>query len=416
MPEIRGFEVFDRLRLNKVKTPCFIYDMENIGKRIEMIKTAFKGTSYTQYYPLKANPCLDIVRYCIKNGLGVDACSMGDLEIADILNVTPGNISFTGVGLSEIDMRYLYRKKITPNLNSLEEIKRWARIFPGSRIGVRVSTLIHGMEIKDDYSLKMGIFPGEWQRVRDTVLKSNLEIVKLHRHESNHSISHEELLNAFSVTFEGIPIWVWQKVKTINYGGGWGLPYSRKGQIDVEKLIHGIVDLTQRLKTSTPSDALKIEIEPGEFLVGECGYLLTKVVDVRNLNSHKMRDNLQVVVLDSPFPVTSGFREPELLYNVEFGPDDRESKKETVFTIIYGRSNTSMDTINKGIYLPEVKVGNLALVREVGAYVPVLLSYFNQQDIQAEFVLKNGTLVKSRDSLEFKFYYRSTYLKGEDNE
>jgi hypothetical protein len=123
-----------------------------------------------------------------------------------------------------------------------------------------------------------------------------------------------------------------------------------------------------------------------------------------------------VVLLDTPFPVTSGFRKPELLYNVEFDLDDKEKKKETLFTKIYGRSNTSMDTVNKGIYLPAVKVDTLALVHGVGAYVPVLLSYFNQQDIPAEFVFKNDALVKSRDTLKFRFHYQHTYLRGEDNE
>jgi diaminopimelate decarboxylase len=276
--------------------------------------------------------------------------------------------------------------------------------------------MIPGIELKNGYSLKMGIFPGEWPEVREMVRQNNLEIVKLHRHESKNSISHEELLNAFSANYETIPAWVWQNVKTINFGGGWGLPYSRKGQIDVEKLARGIVDITQKLKTNTDSDMLEIEIEPGEFLVGECGYLLTKIVDVRSLKSHKMGDNLQVVVLDTPFPVTSVSREPELLYTVEFDLDNKEREKETVFTIIYGRSNTSMDTVNKGTYLPEVKVGNLALVREVGAYVPVLLSYFNQQDIPAEFVFRNRTFKKSRDRMCFKSHYQHTYLRGGNNE
>lgn len=415
MTGLRGLELFDRRRLREMETPCFIYDIENIGRRIEAIRTAFKGTSYTQYYPVKANPCPDIVRYCIENGLGLDACSMGDLEIADILNVPSENISFTAVGLSEQDMRYLNRKKILPNLSSLEEIKRWARIFPGSPIGIRVSTLVPGMELQGEYSLKMGIFPGDWPKVRDTALKNNLEIVKLHRHESKNSISHKTLLNAFSVTFEGIPRWVWQNVKTINFGGGWGLPYLRKGQINVEKLARGIAGITQKLKASTTLDTLKIEIEPGGFLIGESGYLLTRVIDVRELTSFKGEKNLQVVVLDTPFPITSGFRKPDLLSPVEFDLDNKE-RKEEVFTIIYGRSNTSMDTINKGIYLPEVKVGNIALVLWVGAYVPVLLSYFNEQDIPAEFIIKNGKLVRSRAKLEFKSYYQNIYLKGEENE
>jgi diaminopimelate decarboxylase len=412
----RGFEILDRQWVDKVKTPCFIYNIEDLEKKIETIRAAFKGNSYAQYYPVKTNPCLDIVRYCVNSGLGLDACSMGDLEIADILNVQPENISFTTVGLSEQEMRYLYRKKIVPNLSSLEEIKRWARLFPRSRIGVRVSTLTPGMELQGDYSLKMGVFPGDWPKIRNTVLQNNLGIVKLHRHESKNSISHGELLSDFSSTFKRLPGWVWKNVKTINFGGGWGLPYLREGRMDVEELARGIVDITRKLRTSTASEPLKIEIEPGEFLVGESGFLLTTVLDARKLTSHKIGKNLQVVVLDTPFPITSGFRRPELLSVVEFDQDANEVKKETFFTIIYGRSNTSMDTVNKGAFLPEVKVGDLALVLWVGAYVPILLSYFNEQDIPAEFIVKNGALMKSRDSLEFKCYYENAYLKGGDSE
>ncbi len=408
---LKGFEIFDRQWLNKVETPCFIYNIESIGEKIEMIRTAFKGISFTQYYPIKANPCIDILRCCIKSGLGLDACSMGDLEIADILNLQPENISFTGVGLSEQDMRYLYSKKITPNLGSCEEIKRWAQLFPGAGIGIRVCASMPDINSQGEYSLKMGVFPDDWPKVREVAIRNNLEIVRIHRHESKNSISHEELLEAFSSTFEGIPRWVWKNVKAINFGGGWGLPYLRKGQMDVEKLVQGIVGITQKLEICTASGMLKIEIEPGEFLVGESGYLLTKVIDVRKLTSHKIGKNLQVVILDTPFPVTSVFRKPELLSPVAFDRDGRGKNEAVVFTLIYGRSNTSMDTVNKGAYLPEVNVGDFALIQYVGAYVPILLSYFNEQDIPAEFISQNGEFVKSRDCVKFKFHYENAYIK-----
>jgi len=106
--------------------------MESIGEKIDSIRTAFNGILFNQYYPVKTNPCLDIVRYCVDNGLGIDACSMGDLEVADMLDVPPENISFTGVGLNEHDMRALYKKMIVPNLCSQLEVKRWGRLFPGS--------------------------------------------------------------------------------------------------------------------------------------------------------------------------------------------------------------------------------------------------------------------------------------------
>ena len=404
---------------DKFSTPIFIYDLSSIKKRIEEIKTAFKGVSYTQYYPVKANPNLEIVRHCIENEIGIDVCSLGDMVITNILNVPPNKISFTGNALSENDMRVLHSKNIAPNLCSLEQIKRWAALFPGTRIGIRVSTRIPGTNIQGNYSLKMGVFYEEWPIIRDIVLRNNLEITRLHRHESKNTIIYSELLEDFSSAFTSIPPWVWNNVNAINFGGGWGIPYLREGKLDIEKLASGIIDITRKIEHSFGLNSLKIEIEPGEFLVGESGYLLTTVADVRNFISQEKKENLQVIILDTPFPVTSGSRSPELSSQVVFDFNDTNNLKdleEIVSTIIYGRSNTSMDTIIKGIYTQHVKVGDYALISDVGAYVPVLLSHFNEQDIPAESIFKNGELMKSRNKVEFESHYKKMYLKGEYHE
>lgn len=407
----QGLEWLNREWISAAKTPCFIYHLESIIGRIHRIRRAFASTAYSQYYPVKTNPNLDLVRCCTQNGLGLDACSMGDLEIADMLKVNRENISFTSAVLSDQDMRYLHRKRIIPNLNSAGEIKRWGSLFPGTRVGVRVSTFNSGGESHGGYALKMGVFAHDWPEIQRVVLQHQLQIVKLHRHESQNSISHQELLDAFAVTFSGVPAWVWKNVRSINYGGGWGLPYLRQGQLDVEKLVKGIVNITQKLKTTTALETLKIEIEPGEFLVGESGYILSTVMEVRNVHDHPMGKNLQIITLDTPFPITSGARKAELLSMVKFDLNEQRNKAESVFTLIYGRSNTSMDTINRGISAPVVRVGDHALIFWVGAYVPILLSHFNEQDIPAEFIFQNNEWKKSRDSVKFQFHYKHAYLK-----
>lgn len=403
--------MFNRQWFTGIKTPCFIYDIECLVKRIERIRAAFHGTSYAQYYPLKANPNPGIVSCCLDNGLGIDACSPGDLEIAGIFDLQPGNISFTGIGLSEKDMRSLYERGIVPNLSSTEQVKRWAKLFPCSQIGLRVSILTPGRKQGNHYSLKMGIWPGDWPDVQEIVRSNHLQVIRLHCHESRNSLAAKELVHDFSVAFESIPSWAWENVGAVNFGGGWGLPHLRQGELDVEKLVRGMTEIVRDIEKSFAARKLTIEIEPGEFLVGECGYLLTKVVDVRILTSQPMGKKFQVVILDTPFPATSGSRRPELLYHVGIEPNDEQKGNEALFTIVYGRSNTSMDTINKGMYLPAVNVGNTVLIPGVGAYIPVLLSHFNEQDMPAEFLLKGDRLEKSRDCLKFGDYYRREYRK-----
>ncbi len=416
MIEVNFFNMFNCQTQPPPPTPIFVYDLNRVRNQRETIKNAFAGHPFTQYYPVKTNPCIDILRCCLKNGLGLDACSIGDLDIADILKVPPHCVTFTGVGLNETDMRRLFKQNIIPNLSSPSELLRWGRLFPGSQIGIRVSTLPAHKKLPGEYSLKMGIFPQDWPRVRATVQEYNLKIVKLHRHESANSIDAQQLLSSFSDTFASVPSWTWQYVKTINFGGGWGLPYLRQGELDLKPLIRGIISIARHLNHSAAAETLQIEIEPGEYLVGYSGYLLTTVLDVRTLPAADNGEELQVVILDTPFPITSGFRAPELLYPVDFEPHLNAGTGHRVFSKIYGRSNTSMDTINKGVNTPRIAIGDRAIVKWVGAYVPVLMSYFNQQAIPAEMVLHNGNLLPSGTKPNFKSWYHRTYFRGGENE
>ncbi len=403
-------------QVEELKLPCFVYDLTGIQKRIDEIRELFGKISFKQYYPVKANPCPEIIKLCLENNIGLDACSLGDLIIADLLNVESKNISYTGVALSEKDMQLLFRKNIIPNLCSLEQVKKWASLFPDSCIGIRVSTRIPGANSQGQYSLKMGIFYEEWPELQKIVLNHNLKIIKLHRHESKNSIFHEELLKDFSSTFDSIPEWVWENVNTINFGGGWGLSYSRTGKLNLEKLISGIIGIAKKMENSTTSNPLIIEIEPGEYLIGESGFLLTSVVDVRHTITPITRKKLQVVILDSPFPTTSGSRDQELSNHIQFSPEESNEQVEKILTIVYGRSNSSMDTINKGMRASEVKIGDWALVSEVGAYVPILLSHFNELDIPIEYIMKDTMIKKTGKGIKFESHFKQIYLPGEENE
>lgn len=412
------FEWFGRPLFSNLDAPCFIYDVELIRQKMEGIKAAFLNIPHKQYYPVKTNYNRDIIHFCLNNGLGLDACSMGDLDIAEKLKVPPQDISFTGVALTEEEMRCLNRRHIIPNLGSLAEFNRWGRLYPNSRTGVRVSAGGPEHFHHEQYSLKTGVLPTEWGLLKETAQRYNLQIIKIHRHESKNELSSKQLLSSFAFSFDRLPEWLWKHVTAVNFGGGWGLPYQRDGELNTPELAKGMADITKKIAAKTASRTLTIEFEPGEFLIGESGFLLTRVMEARIIDVKSPPREIQVIILNSPFPITSGFRKPELLSPVELDPAIRNDDGKRFPTIVYGRSNTIMDTINKNIMLPAARVGEWALVQSVGAYAPILLSYFNEQDIPAEYIHNNGSMSISRKCLKFSDFYNRAYTlnEGADDE
>ncbi len=395
-------------QLEEQKTPCFLFELSIIGEKIAAIKDAFGKTSFTQYYPIKTNASPDIIRYCIQNGLGLDTCSMGDLKMAELLDVPTEKISFTGVGISEDEMRFIHQKGIRPNLNSVGEIERWARLFPGTAIGVRVSPPLSSRPSPGDYAVKMGIIPNEWPRVKEIVSQEKLEIIKIHRHEHNGFQPVEQLLDSMELCFNSVPVWAWKYVEKIDFGGGWGYPYLREAYLDIRRLIDGIARIAAQTGKRTGNDGMKIEIEPGEFLVSDCGYILTRAADVKQ-RQYDGHPPIQVVILDTPFPPGSAFRKPEDLYPVIFKSAYNETPEGHFYSIVYGRTNSSMDVVNKGTFLPGIKTGQLGLIAGIGAYVPVIQSYFNEKDLLPEFIIIEGKMVQSKRAMTYESYLKNAY-------
>ncbi|MGH9204682.1 MAG: diaminopimelate decarboxylase family protein, partial [Vicinamibacterales bacterium] len=112
-----------------VGTPCYVYSAAAIRDAYTRLETAFGEYPHAIHYALKANSSLAIVRLLKELGSGIDANSMGEVDIALRCGFAPEQIMFTGVGKSREELsRAIALRLKAINVESPGELERLDRL------------------------------------------------------------------------------------------------------------------------------------------------------------------------------------------------------------------------------------------------------------------------------------------------
>ena len=109
---------------DKFQKPVYVYDVDEIERRLDHIKTCFTENT-TVHYAMKANSHPAILKLVAAKNMGVDVVSAGEINLAVEAGISPQKIVFSGVGksISEINRALdLNIKQI--NVESPSELRR----------------------------------------------------------------------------------------------------------------------------------------------------------------------------------------------------------------------------------------------------------------------------------------------------
>ena len=160
---------------------------------------------------------------------------------------------------------------------------------------------------------------------------------------------------------------VGQPLATVDFGGGLGIPYfDSDPELDVERYGRNVHALVDALEPEWFTDT-RLMVEPGRYLVGECGVYVTRVVDIKESRSKKF------VVVDGGMNhhlAASGNLGQVIKRNFPLAVLNRMSSSDaTTKTDVVGPLCTPLDTLSRGAELPSsVAVGDLIGVFQSGAY------------------------------------------------
>lgn len=397
-------DTWDGVRLHsladRLGTPLYVYSASAIRDRVASLQTALRGTDHLICFAVKANPNRGVLALMQSQGVGADIVSAGELWRALQAGIPAERIVFSGVGKSEAEIAEALRKGVLRfNVESHDELLLLQHVAQAQgvvaraavRINPDVDALTHAKISTGKAENKFGVSIAEarrWFAQREAL--SHVQLDGLHVHIGSQILSLEPFRQALQrvaafwreLVAQGHPI------ASIDVGGGLGVCY-REGHdqpIDAAAYVALVRDALAGFDG-------RLLFEPGRYLVGEAGVLLTRVIRL------KQGDERKFLVIDAAM---NDLARPSL-YDAwhDIAPVAGDARSMTSYDIVGPVCETG-DTFAKARALPVCTPGELLMIRSVGAYGASMASTYNSRPLAAEVLVDAGryAVVRQRQSFE----------------
>ncbi|MGQ9504273.1 MAG: diaminopimelate decarboxylase [Thermogutta sp.] len=388
--EIAGVDVVNLAE--EFGTPLYVYDAETIRRRFAELQK-FDVVRYAQ----KACSNLAILALLRKLGALVDAVSAGEIHRALAAGYPasgdPPPIVYTADIFDRDSLELVIQRGIHVNCGSRDMLRQFGERVSNREVTIRINPGFgHGHSRKTNTGgefSKHGIWFEQLPEVLREAEDLGLSITGLHMHIG--SGTDFEHLAKVCTAMEDIARVVGKGVRSISAGGGLPIPYRDSDQrIDVNSYF----DLWNRTRMKLQAafgHHVRLEIEPGRYLVAEAGFLVTEIRAVK-----KQADNLFYLV-DAGFnnlvrPVMYGAYHP-----ISLAPRDGNLKRPECDVIVGGPLCESGDIFTQeegGIVvtrrIPQASVGDYLVIECAGAYGFVMGSNYNAKPLAAEVLIDQG--------------------------
>lgn len=387
-------------------TPLYVYHAETLLARARELleaRASDGGKFDVVRYAQKANPNLALLRLLLSAGVQLDAVSAGELRRALAAGADPRRTQFCADVFDRETLALLAEHPFAVNAGSADMLEQLAGVSRSSRaVTIRVNPGFgHGHDAKvstGGSASKHGVWHEHIPAVAELATRLGLVVEGLHVHVG--SGSDLENLTRAGRAIEDAARVVGASLKTVSAGGGLPIPY-RPGEprFDVGAHVEFWSATRERIEGAI-GRSVALELEPGRFLVAECGALLAEVRAVKRNGEH------EYVLVDAGFhnlirPAMYGAHHEITV----LGRDDRVREP----FVVGGPLCESADLFTQNRSgapapreLPRPRIGDLLVVHDTGAYGAAMASNYNSQLLAAEVLVQNGAarLIRSRQTFQ----------------
>lgn len=387
-------------------TPLYVYDADRALERLRTLQEAFAPQAGAPpappgdllvAYSVKANPNLALLRLLARAGAGADIVSGGELYCALHAGFPPGRIVFAGVGKTTSEMRYGLDSGIRSfHVESAQELDALARVAADlgreAPVAIRVNPDVHSPTHEftrtGHAAAKFGVPPDEALELYRRVAEDpHLRAAGVDVHIGSQLREGGPFLCALDVMLE-VADRVHRELGTrlgyADLGGGFGIEDAEAGELDVRSLGG---EVAARLR----GRGMELIIEPGRFLVGDAGVLVTRVLYLKRSGGKTF------VVTDAGMT--------ELIRPSHYGgvhavsPVREDAQGDVEVVDIVGPVCEQGDFLARDRLLPVPPPGALLCVHQAGAYGFTMASNYNSRPRPAEVLVHGGhaTLARRRE-------------------
>lgn len=353
--------------------PFYAYDRRLIQNRIQKIRDTLPERMRL-HYAVKANPMPSVVEWIGKYVDGLDVASAGELAIAMESGFDAGNISIAGPGKTPRELEASVSAGITINVESEIELDRIVSIANSLGVRPRVALRVNpDFELRNS-GMKMSGGPKQFgidaESVPDILrrLKSEpVEFQGFHIFSGSQNLRPEAICESqtksVALAME-LAALAPSPVRSINIGGGFGVPYfPGDDPLDLTEIANNLDRLLSQLDAQLPGTALILEL--GRYIVGEAGIYVCKILD-RKVSRGEI------------FLVTNGGLHHHLAASGNFGQVIRKNypvliankvdSRETETATIVGPLCTPLDILADKMELAKADIGDYVAIFQSGAY------------------------------------------------
>ncbi len=377
----RGELVIGGLPVSKIAeefgTPLYVYDQAVLARQLSELQAALPA-SFELFYSVKANPNSAILKFFVERGCGLEIASSGELVQALAAGCEAERILFAGPGKSVAELTLAIERGIGEiHLESLAEARRIAAIARQTNRTVRVAVRVNPSAGIQGGGMRMGAKPSPFgidEDQLDAVLaelkqEPALDVTGIHLFVGTQILDAEILLGQYR---EALAIGrraastLGRPLRTIDLGGGLGIPYfTHEERLDLTVVRNGLAVIAREVAADPLLGKTKFVIEPGRFLVGECGVYVTRVLDVKQSRGKTF------VIVDGGMHqhlAASGNLGQTIKRNFPVAVLNKLDAAAVEAVDVVGPLCTPLDVLARNLPLPTVVEGDLIGVLQSGAY------------------------------------------------
>ena len=389
-------------------TPCYVYSASSFRHRFQRIRDAFSRWELLVCFSVKSCGNLSVLRILHGCGSGFDVVSGGEIYRALLAGADPSRIVYAGVGKTEAEIRYALEVGIkTFNVESAAELRAIGQIARERgcvasvllRVNPDVDAGTHEKITTGRKENKFGVAMELAQKLMDDAKDSpSVRIHGVHVHLGS-SIYRTQ---PFERALRGIVDFVQamrargHRLDTVNIGGGYCISYTGEEVIGPEEYADALESFLEKLDC-------EVIIEPGRYISGNSGVLLTRVIYRKESREGKvflicdasMTELVRPTLYEAfhriwPAECEGGM--PEVIR-----PDDSQFQGfATEVVDVVGPVCESGDFLAQDRALPVVAEGCLLAVFGAGAYGFAMSSNYNARPRPAEIIVEGHRVELAR--------------------
>ena len=415
-------------------TPTYVYSAGTILDHYTRLDAALAPLDHLICYAVKANSNRAILNLLIGAGAGFDIVSGGELFRVLAAGGDPAKCTFAGVGKSHDEIEYaLERGVYSFNVESEAELETIARIADAKKmrapIALRVNPDVdphtHQYISTGSHENKFGIALDQVSAVYERAARmSNIEIVGVQMHIGSQITDAKPFASAIEKVAPLVrDLKSKYGIQFFSIGGGMGIIYRRALESGTGKWwrdqgpacagsAFSVRDYAEAILPPLRDLGIRTLVEPGRFLIGNAGVLLTRVRYIKQTGSKKfaivdagMNDLIRPALYQSYHEIVPVIKPRTLTLEVRGGreaPGEGESvslshsKNQSEKIDIVGPVCESGDFFALDREMPELREGDLLAIMSTGAYGFVMASNYNSRPLPAEALVRGDKFAQIR--------------------